>query len=105
MFDYNAFIQSNLDYCITVLGSCYKSYLAKLQRLQNRCARIITRNFDYKTPSSALISSLAWMPVETRYKYFVGILMFKCFYNLVPDNIVYFGAQYAYLWHKRCIYE
>ena len=85
---YNAFIQSNLDYCITVWGSCYKSYLAKLQRLQNRCARIITRNFDYNTPSSALISSLAWMSVETRYKYFVGILMFKCFYNLVPDNIV-----------------
>ena len=28
------------------------------------------------------------MSVETRYKYFVGILMFKCFYNLVPDNIV-----------------
>ena len=94
---YNASIQSNLDYCITVWGSCYKSYLAKLQRLQNRCARIITRNFDYNTPSSALISSLAWMSVETRYKYFVGILNF-CL-NVIYCNlkIIFLMCQMIYI--------
>ena len=38
---YNAIIQSRFDYGITLWGSCCKTYLCTLQRMQNRCARFV----------------------------------------------------------------
>ena len=58
---YNALnIQSLFDYGITIWGSCSKTYLQKLQRLQNRCARIVTGIHDYSVSSASLIHSLKW---------------------------------------------
>ena len=41
---YNAIIQYRLDYGIKLWGSCCKTYLCTLQRKQNRCARIVSKN-------------------------------------------------------------
>ena len=38
-------------------------------------------------PSSAIVKQLKWMNLNQRYRYFVGILMYKCFYRTVPPNI------------------
>ena len=37
-------VQSHFDYCSVVWGSCGKSLRDKLQRLQNRAARVLTNS-------------------------------------------------------------
>ena len=39
---YNALVQPHFDYCSVVWGNCNKSLSIKLQKLQNRVARILT---------------------------------------------------------------
>ena len=39
---YNAFVQAHFDYCSIVWGNCGKTFSEKLQKLQNRAARILT---------------------------------------------------------------
>ena len=38
---YNTIIQPDFDYCVTVWGNCSSVHFNKLQKLQNRAARII----------------------------------------------------------------
>ena len=57
-----------------------------MQRMQNRCARICTKTFDYNTSSATLIKKkLNWMNIETRHKYFVGIRMYKYSNDILPS--------------------
>ena len=39
---YNALIQSQFDYCNIVWGNCGKTLFDRLQKLQNRAARVLT---------------------------------------------------------------
>ena len=83
----NAIIQSRFDYGITLWGSCCKTYLCTLQRMQNRCARIVSKNFDFNVSVSLLIKNLGWMNIHNRFLYFVGIIMFKYVNSLLPANL------------------
>ena len=57
---YNPFIQSHIDYCITVWGNTNVSILANIQKLQNRVARFQTNKFDLnKYGSLTLLKDLA----------------------------------------------
>ena len=44
---YTSIIQPRIDYAISIWGYTSSHSLNKIQRLQNRSARIITRNYDY----------------------------------------------------------
>ena len=47
---YKSLVQPYLDYCSSVWGYCSKSLSQKLQKLQNRAARVITfSNYDRST--------------------------------------------------------
>ena len=48
----HAFVSSKLDYCNSLLYSCRKMQLKKLQHVQNTVTRIITQThkFDHITP-------------------------------------------------------
>ena len=47
---YNFLVQPHFDYCNVVWGNCSKNLSSKLQRLQNRAARVITfSNYDCST--------------------------------------------------------
>ena len=65
-----------------------------LQRLQNRAARAVTGNFDYNTSPRTLISALNWMNIETRYIYFLGILIYKCIDNMAPPCLTNITDKY-----------
>ena len=75
---YISIIQSHIDYCLSVWGNCNATQLSAVQKIQNRAARIICRNFEYATCSIALIRELGWQTVQERYNYFTAILVFKC---------------------------
>ena len=57
-------------------GNCGIVLKNKLQTLQNRATRVITR-FGYEVRSSEILSSLGWCDLETRRKRQKSILMYK----------------------------
>ena len=84
---YQGIVQPHFDYIITIWGSGFNTYICKLQHLQNRCARIVSKNFNFNIPSMDIVNSLGWMTISKRYKYFIGILMFKCYHSVLSPNL------------------
>ena len=74
------------DYCDVVWGDCSKTRADKLQKLQNRAARIITRA-DYSIRLSDVLNSLEWSNLEERRKRHLLVTMFKIFNNDCPTYL------------------
>ena len=74
---YNTLIQPDFDYCISVWGNCPKIHFERLQKLQNRAARIVCNEYDWNIPSLSLIKQLGWMSIEMRKDYFISVIMYK----------------------------
>ena len=83
---YYSFVQPYFDYCDVVWGDCSKTRADKLQKLQNRAARIITRA-DYSIRSSDVLNSLEWSNLEERRKRHLLVTMFKIFNNDCPTYL------------------
>ena len=82
---YLSLIQSQFDYCITVLGACPQYLIDSLQRLQNRAARIITNNYDY---SISPVTIVKWIAIEKRCSYFTAITVYKCLNKEAPTQLL-----------------
>ena len=61
-----ALILSKLDYCCRLLNSVSKKDICHLQRLQNRCARLVFQRPKH-THISPLLKQLHWLPVAPTY--------------------------------------
>ena len=83
---YKSLILPHFDYCSTVWSGLGQGLSDKLQKLQNRAARVITKT-GYETRSSDLLSKLGWDKLATRREKQNATLMFKMMSGLVPDNI------------------
>ena len=83
---YYSLVQPYFDYCDVVWGDCSKTRADKLQKLQNRAARIITRA-DYCIRSSDVLNSLEWSNLEERRKRHLLVTMFKIFNNDCPTYL------------------
>ena len=56
---YSSLVQPHFDYCNVLWGNCSKNLSSKLQKLQNRVARVlIFSNYDCST--SELFENLKW---------------------------------------------
>ena len=84
---YNTIIQPYIDYCITIWGYAPMCHLNKIQRLQNKIARIITNNYNFDVSPALLLSQLGVMNVTQRRDYFMSILMFKCVIGTAPSYL------------------
>ena len=62
---YSALVQTYFDNCSVVWGICNKSLATKLQKLQNRAARILTFS-PYDASVDNLFTSLAWKKLEAQ---------------------------------------
>ena len=56
---YYASIQPQFDYCSSVWDNCNKGFKEKLQKLQNRAGRVITRS-GYDIRSAKILEKLRW---------------------------------------------
>ena len=83
---YYALVLSYIDYCCTAWGSCCISNLNKLQKLQNRYARLVL-NRDYTSSQCSLLTALNWQSIEQRIKYQKCIVVYKIQNNLSPNYL------------------
>ena len=64
---YNCLVQPYFDYCCVVWDSCGSTLANKLQKLQNRAARVLTSS-NYDTNAEYLIEKLSWKNLESQRK-------------------------------------
>ena len=97
---YYALILPHIDYCCTAWGSCSKTNLAKIQRLQNKYARLVL-NVDSYTPQCFLTTTLSWQSVVQRIKYQYCLLVFKIMKNIVPPYLGRLITPYSVTYSTR----
>ena len=82
---YRAMIQPYFDYCSPLWGNCSAYLKGKLQRFQNRAARIIA-SANYETNSADILESLGWETLEKRRLRNKSVLMYRILNNrTAPD--------------------
>ena len=79
-------ILSKLDYCDALLNGISHKDITRLQRIQNRCARLIFKK-PKCTQSSPLLKELHWLPVAQRIQFHTLVHTFKSLNNLSPHYI------------------
>ena len=82
---YHALIRPYFDYCSSVWGECSVTLCDKLQKLQNRAARVTTRS-GYDVSAKHLIS-LRQDNLTKRRKELKATLMFEILNGLAPDYL------------------
>ena len=60
---YFSLVKPHFDYCSEIWGCCNKTLPIKLQKLQNRAARILLMA-SYDTKSDSLIDKLGWIKLD-----------------------------------------
>ena len=80
---YTGIVEPHLRYCCSVWGCAGSTEINRLQKLQNRAARIIT-NSSFDTPSRPLIEGSGWKTIEELIGYESKIMVFKSLNELAP---------------------
>ena len=79
-------VGSRLDYANFILNGASKKNVARVQRIQNALARVVTgtRITDHITPT---LQSLHWLPIEYRVKYKLAVVTFKARTGTAPHYL------------------
>ena len=84
---YKGLIEPHFDYCSVVWDGLSQQLSEKLQKLQNRAARVITKSsFTCNTNSSYLLNSLSWDNLSVRRTKQQANLMYKRVLNKLAPN-------------------
>ena len=73
---YTGIVEPHLRYCCSVWRCTGSTEINRLQKLQNRAARLIT-NSSFDAPSRPLIEGLGWKTIEELISYESKIMVFK----------------------------
>ncbi len=84
---YQSTVQSHIDYCLPVWGFTSDVHIDRVQRLQNRAARIILGNYSGDIRGIDLVRELGWMNVRQRRDYFTLVLVYKALHGLAPAYV------------------
>ena len=83
---YNALVQPYFDYCSLVWQNCKLELQSKLQKLQNRAARIITGD-NWEICSKDVLKKLNWLPLNQLRLTDTLLFMRKILKDEVPVSI------------------
>ena len=81
-----ALILSKLDYCSCLLNGITKKEITRLQKLQNRCARLIFQKPRH-THTAPLLKELHWLPVNQRINFRTLVHTYKSLKSSAPDYL------------------
>ncbi len=100
---YNTLILPHLDYCCEVWDTIGATLSDRLQKLQNREAKVITGRKNGHGQSELVLDELKWKPLNERRTHFVASLMYKITHELAPKRLIdafLLLLQYARLFHQ-----
>ena len=83
---YNSLILPYFDYCSTIWGISADCNMNRLQKLQNRFARMVLQ-VDIRTPHKLMLSQLRWQSINQRIDYQYYLYTFKIINDLVPTYL------------------
>ena len=83
---YRTLVEIHFRYCNIIWGQCNETLKDKLQVLQNKVARIITKMKYEDTDHLRLICQLGWLTVRNLIRLDMGISMHKSQNNLLPET-------------------
>ena len=83
---YQALIQPHFDYCNIVWGNCGITLLNKIQKLQNRAARVLTYS-NYDTDAGHLFEPLGWKNLASQQQIQRATMVYKSLHGLAPDYL------------------
>ena len=78
----HAFITSRLDCFNSLLVGIPKFLKERLQKKQNKAARLITRKGE--DDSKTVLKELHWLPIEARIDFKIACHVYKCLHGLPP---------------------
>ena len=85
---YRSYVQSKLYYGLSIWECTIEGNLDRVQRIQNFCARIICKNYDYiNTRWINLADSLKIQTIRQRREDFLSVLMFKAIHGLALHHL------------------
>ena len=84
---YDALVEPYLEYCCEVWGCMGLCQCDRLQKLQNRAARVITSCEDYSTRSANISQDLGWVTLENRQSKLLAVSVYKCINAFYPEGI------------------
>ena len=80
---YHSLVHSHLTYGISVWGSTHKTYLQKIQYLQNRALKIVC-NVPYRSSAKPLFRQLNILTIQDTFKLEVAKFVYNCNKRLSP---------------------
>ena len=96
----HAFIISRLDYCNALFFRLPQYLMHKLQKLQNKCARVITcTNND--THIKPILKDLHWLPIHERIEFKILCHAFNVYSNTAPTYLCDLLKPYKSIRHLR----
>ena len=98
----HAFVSSRLDCCNSLLYGLPVGEIAKLQRVQNAAARLVSRTKKHEHISPVL-HDLHWLPIRHRIAYKIALLTFKSIHGMSPDYITELIPQYNTSQHAHYV--
>ena len=84
---YLSIIQPHFDYCSQIWGCLGKGLSDKLQKLQNKAFRIITRE-NYDIRSEDILNRVGFSNLQTRREHQLAILMNKIKHKVLPNYLI-----------------
>ena len=81
-----SYVLSRIDYCNSLLAGCNKADINRLQKLQNKAARLVTltRNTEHITP---ILMELHWLPVCERINFKINVTTYKSLNDMSPEYL------------------
>lgn len=96
---FKSIIAPHFEYCASLLSTCNKGELGRLQKLQNRAMRIVLR-CRKRTHVQDMLDALQWLNVKQRIMYRTLVVIFKVKNNMMPkylsDKIMLVGDGHQY---------
>ena len=83
---YTSIVEPHFRYCCSVWGCAGTTEINRLQKLQNRAARIVT-NSSFDTPSNQLIEKLGWKTINELIDIESKTMVFKTLNELAPPYL------------------